>query len=214
MGTHLADRDCDAQLDPEIQIGEQRSEPRHRTVLQVARLATAHGDELCILRNVSTGGLRAEVYCDLEVGEPVEFELRTGRSIAGRVIWADGASVGVEFDRKVPILAYLAHQAIEELGRRIRAPRVQIGEKGVVRVADREFSVDIVDASQAGMCIRTDRILFTGGACQIHADGLGERGAMVRWCHDGEVGLQFKRPLTFQDFAAWRTRGKAVGALN
>jgi len=214
MAAHLVDRGRDAQLDPEIHLGEQRADPRHRTVLQVARLATTRGDELCILRNVSAGGLRAEVYCDLAVGEPVEFELRTGRSIAGRVVWADGASIGVEFDRKVPILAYLAHQAIEELGRRVRAPRVQIGEKGVVRVADREFAVYIVDASQAGMCIRTDRVLFAGGACQIHADGLGERGATVRWCHDGEAGLQFKRPLSFHDFAAWRTRGKAVGALN
>lgn len=194
-------------LDPEI--GDQRSELRHRTVLQVARLATARGDELCILRNVSTGGLRAEVYCNLAVGEPVEFELRTCRSIAGRVIWVDGSSIGVEFDRRVPILAYLAHQAIEELGRRVRAPRVQIGEKGVVRIADREFAVFIVDASQAGICIRTDRVLFEGGACEVNANGLDKRGAIVRWCQNGEAGLQFKRPLSFHDFAAWRTRGRA-----
>lgn len=201
-----------APLDPAI--GDPRSEPRHRTVLQVARLATTRGDELCILRNVSTGGLRAEVYCHLAVGEPVEFELRTGRSITGRVIWANGTSIGVEFDRNVPILAYLAHQTIEALGRRVRAPRVQIGEKAAVRVADREFAVEIVDASQAGICFRTDRILLEGASCDIDADGLADHGAIVRWCRDGEAGLQFKRPLSFQEFAAWRTRGRARGVLN
>lgn len=214
MSTDITTNRKSADLAAGTPIGDQRADARHRTVLQVAKLETVHGDELCILRNVSAGGLRADVYTDLAVGDPVRFELKTGRSVAGRVIWTDGSAIGVEFDRKVPILAYLAHQAIEELGRRIRAPRVQVGEKGVVRIGDREFSVDIVDASQAGMCISTDRVLFTGGACQVHADGLGQRGAVVRWCHDGEAGLQFKRPLTFQDFAAWRTRGKAVGALN
>ena len=67
--------------------GDQRADARHRTVLQVAKLSTQHGDELCILRNVSAGGLRAEVYCHLAVGDPVRLELRTGRGMAGRVVW-------------------------------------------------------------------------------------------------------------------------------
>ncbi|THD34433.1 MAG: PilZ domain-containing protein [Sphingomonas sp.] len=195
-------------------IGDQRAELRHRTVLQVARLATARGDELCILRNVSAGGLRADIYCALAVGETVEFELRTGRRIAGRVIWAEGGSIGVKFDRKVPILAYLAHQTLGELGRRVRAPRVQLNGEATVRVTDREFAVHIADASQAGMCIKTDRLLLEGASCDINAAGLDERGAIVRWCRDGAAGLQFKRPLSFREFAAWRTRGRAPQVLN
>lgn len=194
-------------------VGDQRAEGRYRTVLQVAKLQTARGDELCILRNVSAGGLRADVYRELAVGEPVRFELKTGRSVAGRVVWTDGPAIGVEFDRKVPILAYLAHQAIEELGRRVRPPRVHIGERGLMRVGDREFAVEIIDASQAGMRVRTDRVLSEGGECQVISDGLGERGAIVRWCHSGFAGLQFKQPLQFRDFAAWRTRNKPTGQL-
>jgi len=192
---------------------EKRADSRHRTVLQVAKLQTARGDELCILRNVSAGGLRADVYTDLAVGEPVRFELKTGRSVAGRVAWTNGEAIGVEFDRKVPILAYLAHQAIEELGRRVRAPRVHVGKGGFLRVADQEHPVEIVDASQAGMCVRTDRILPEGCTCQVITEGLSERGAIVRWCHDGLAGLQFKQPLQFREFAAWRTHGKVTGRI-
>lgn len=213
MASHLIPDRTTPDLGMGGPMGDQRADGRHRTVLQVAKLETVHGDELCILRNVSAGGLRADVYRELAVGEPVRFELKTGRSVAGHVAWTDGTAIGVEFDSKVPILAYLAHQAIEELGRRVRAPRVHIGERGYLRVADREFPVDIVDASQAGMRVRTDRVLFEGGACQIIADGLGERGATVRWCRDGCVGLQFKQPLQFRDFAAWRTRGRPAGLL-
>lgn len=201
-----------APCDPSM--GDQRSEPRHRTVLQVAKLATARGDELCILRNVSAGGLRAQVYCDLAVGEAVEFELRTGRRMAGRVIWAEGSSIGVKFDRKVPILAYLAHQAIEELGQRVRPPRVGVGEKATIRVEDRELSVAIVDASQAGMCICADRVLSENASCLIKADGLDERGAIVRWSRDGHAGLQFKRALSFREFGTWRTGVRVQSKLN
>jgi len=199
---------------PVAPIPDQRTDARHRTVLQVAKLATVHGDQLCILRNVSAGGLEAVVYCDLAVGDPVQFELRTGRDMAGRVVWAKGSSIGVAFDRKVPILAYLTHQAIQEMGRRARPPRVRIDEQGVLRVAEREFPIGIVDASQGGMRIRTDRVLVAGGPCQIVADGLGERGALVRWCRDGEVGVQLKQPLSFHEFAQWRIPKLRPASLN
>lgn len=192
--------------------GDQRADVRHRTVLQVAKLATERGDELCILRNVSAGGLRAEVYCRLSVGDRVQLELRTGRGMRGRVVWVSGSSIGVEFDRKVPILSYLAHQAMRELGRRIRAPRVRIGEPGILRVPEGDFPADIVDASQGGMRLRTDRALSAGSACRVVAEGLGERGALVRWCREGQIGLQLKRPLCFHEFAQWRTRTKSPGA--
>ena len=212
MATFLSNRK--AQAPPNVAMPDQRTDVRHRTVLQVAKLATVHGDQLCILRNVSAGGLEAVVYCDLAVGDPVQFELRTGRGMAGRVVWAQGSSIGVAFDHKVPILAYLAHQAIEEMGRRVRSPRVRINEQGVLRIADREFPIDIIDASQAGMRIRTDRVLFVGGPCQIVADGLGERGALVRWCRDGEVGVQLKQPLSFHEFAQWRAAKLRPASLN
>jgi hypothetical protein len=211
----MTDRIIDQHGQPNVGLPavDQRADQRHRTVLQVAKLATVHGDELCILRNVSAGGLRAEVYCELAPGEPVEFELKTGRRVAGTVVWVEGNAIGVQFDRRVPILSYLAHQAIKELGRRVRAPRVHIGERGLMRVAEREFDIDILDASQGGMRIRTDRVLYAGGACQIVANGLGERAALIRWCRDGEVGLELKRPLAFGEFAAWRKRTKpsAIG---
>ena len=48
----------------------------------------------------------------------------------------------------------------------------------------------------------------------IVADDLGERGAIVRWCLDGETGLQLKQPLSFHEFARWRTRSLHPHSLN
>src|SRR3569623_236087 len=156
-------------------VGERRADERHRSILQGGKLATVQGDELCILRNLSAGGLRAEVYRELSVGEPVRFELKTGRSMTGHVAWVDGLSIGVEFDRRIPIVPYLTHQVIGELGRRIRPPRVQVREPALLRVADREFAVVIVVASHAGFRVMTDGVLYDGGAVLVCAEGLGSR---------------------------------------
>jgi hypothetical protein len=210
MTAFLSDRTGRVQPNAVMPAGDQRADARHRTVLQVAKLETARGDELCILRNVSAGGLEAVVYSDLAIGDAVRFELRTGRSMAGRVVWTNDSSIGVAFDRKVPILSYLAHQAIEEMGRRVRSPRVRIAEPGILRLPDGDILAGIVDASQAGMRIRTDRNLTAGRECQVVAEGLGVRGALVRWCRDGEAGLQLKQPLGFREFAQWRTKVKSL----
>jgi hypothetical protein len=214
MVTLLFDKIRQARLTAGTPAGDQRADERHRTVLQVAKLATAHGDELCILRDVSAGGFQAVVYGTFAVGDRVRFELRTGRSMAGRIVWTNGSVIGVAFDRKVPILTYLAHQAIKEMGRPARPPRVKVGGHGVVCVTGREFPVGIVDASQGGMRVRTSEILTAGDACQIAAEGLGEREAVVRWCKDGEIGLQLKQPLCFREFAGWRKRKSRPVALN
>jgi hypothetical protein len=214
MATFLYDKTRQARLTAGTPAGDQRADERHRLVLQVAKLATAQGDELCILRNVSAGGLQAVVYRSFAVGERVTFEFRTKRRMPGRVVWATGSLIGVAFDRKVPILAYLAHQAIEEMGRRVRPPRIRIGEQGILCVADRIFPVVIVDASEAGMRIGTGEILSVGETCRVAADGLGDRGAVVRWCSDGEIGLQLDQPLAFREFGRWRTWNMRPARLN
>lgn len=214
MATFLYDQTRRAQLTAGTPAGDQRADERYKTVLQVAKLETAQGDALCILRNVSAGGLQAVVYSSLAVGDPVRFQLRTGRAMTGHVVWTSGSVIGVAFDRKVPILTYLAHQAIKEMGRRARPPRVRIGESGALRVADREFSIGIVDASQAGMRIATPHVLSAGDACRIVADGLGERDAVARWCSDGQIGLELDHPLCFREFARWRTQNARKGSLN
>lgn len=213
MATFTYNQTHRGQLTGGTRASEQRVDERHRTVLQVAKLATAQGEELCILRDVSGGGFQAVVYRNLAVGDVVSLELRTGRRMAGRVAWTNGSLIGAAFDQKVPILSYLAHQAFAEMGRGARPPRVRIDEPAALRVGTGVSAVDIIDASQAGMRVRSEHVLSAGNIVQIAADGLGERSASICWCRDGEVGLRFKQPLSFRDFGQWRThkvRGRSV----
>lgn len=53
------------------------------------------------VRNISEGGLMAEVPVVAEIGSPVTLELRGIGPISGRIAWCTLGRVGVAFDRQI-----------------------------------------------------------------------------------------------------------------
>jgi hypothetical protein len=190
---------------------ERRCNSRHATVLQIAKLSTDRCEELCILRDISPHGLRAEVYYPMNIGDRVSFELKTGRRVSGRVIWRDGKSIGVEFDSRVPVLAILAHQTLDELGYKARQPRLRTDAPAQLYIDDGAVPVRLCNVSQAGTRISVDRILRVGVRCEIALEGLGRRKAIVRWYRNGAAGVMFLQPMSYPEFAAWRQMLARVG---
>ncbi|NIJ18717.1 hypothetical protein FHS95_000386 [Sphingomonas naasensis] len=58
------------------------------------------------VRNLSSGGLMAEYAAPVEIGTPVEIEVRGVGWVKGRIAWATDGRVGVAFDIEIdPMLA-------------------------------------------------------------------------------------------------------------
>ena len=58
------------------------------------------------VRNLSAGGLMAELPAGLELGLQVEFEVRGIGWVPGKVAWSAAGRVGIAFDRQIdPMLA-------------------------------------------------------------------------------------------------------------
>ena len=72
-------------LSDDVPSSERRTNPRHVTVLRVAKLITPHGEELCLVRDISTGGLMAHIYSELKVGDPVTAEFKSGHVAPGKI---------------------------------------------------------------------------------------------------------------------------------
>ncbi|WP_267432391.1 PilZ domain-containing protein [Sphingomonas sp. GM_Shp_1] len=53
------------------------------------------------VRNISEGGLMAELPLAVEIGAPITFDLRGIGPVAGRVAWSTQGRVGVAFDRPI-----------------------------------------------------------------------------------------------------------------
>lgn len=185
-------------------IPDRRQAVRHATILQVARLILDRGEELCILRDISAGGLKATVYCPLAQGDRVTIVLKTGRKVAGRVAWADRDVIGVAFDRRVSVVRLLAHHALEKLGHRVRSPRLNVDLPGELRDDGAAFDVRIRDVSQGGMRLVVDRLLDLSRPYELTVPALGTRTVVVCWCRDAQAGVAFKQPLGYPEFASWR----------
>lgn len=187
-----------------VEPQERRRAVRHTTVFQVAKLCAGRSEELCILRDISDTGLRAEIYNIVDPGEPVTFEMRTGHRVSGKVIWARDNSIGVEFDQRVSVPEVLAHCSFDDRLGRMRPPRIEVRMRGMLLAGRDLVDVEIRNVSQAGMKVAPGQPLLPAMDVAVRLQGIGQRGAKVRWYREGEAGLQLVSPLTYDEFAAWR----------
>lgn len=183
---------------------ERRRAIRHTTLFQIAKLCSAHSEELCILRDISDTGLRAEIYCRVQPAEIVTFEMRTGHRVSGRVVWARDNVIGVHFDALISVPEVLAHCSFDERLGRMRPPRIDVDMPGLILSGRDLIDVSIRNISQAGLKIICPQPLLTGSDVTVRLTGIGQRGAKVRWQREQDCGLQLLQPLTYAEFTAWR----------
>ena len=188
----------------DVEVFERRRSARTATVFQLAKI-TSHGrEELCMVRDVSPTGMKAQVYHAIEVGSAIAIELKTGHALSGRVVWADAPFIGVQFDTQVEVQEMLAHCAFDYRLARMRPPRIDTNLLATVTVYGVPLEVRVTNLSLAGLAIETDLVLPQDEVCHITLPGLDPLKAVVRWSRGSEAGLQLDAPIDFFDFATWR----------
>ena len=186
---------------------DRRQSIRHAAVNQVAKIRLNSGrEELCLLRDISAEGLRAEIYIPLEVGAQICVELRTAHSARGRIVWVRGDEIGVSFEEAIPAAAMLAHCSFDQNAAKLRPPRLKVNLRGLLRIDDQAKMVDIGNISQAGLQIAAPEPLRANTACTIVLSGLPARGATICWWREGAAGLMLAEPFDYATFAQWRSR--------
>ncbi|MBC9032974.1 PilZ domain-containing protein [Sphingomonas sp. JC676] len=185
---------------------ERRKSQRHITVLQVAKLVTETCEELCIVRDISSGGLKAEIYCPLQLDDKVQIQFKSGQQVDGHVVWLEDRQAGIEFDQTIETERLLVRRERDPEGNPVRAPRLKVDMPGMLRVNGEQACVHVGDISQDGCKVHSDLLLKPGIGCEISLPGLGFRMAAVRWFRDNEAGVRFHERLSYQEFAQWRHR--------
>ncbi|HEY0412017.1 MAG TPA: PilZ domain-containing protein [Allosphingosinicella sp.] len=182
---------------------ERRRDPRHLTILRVGALISERGRELCLIRNISAGGIMAHVYSHRERGERVAIELKSNERIAGEVVWISDSNVGIEFEAPVDVAEMLSSQAVLENGWRPRLPRVEVDRLATLRCGARFYGVNTRDISQGGVKIETDQALELGAAVVLALDKFRPLHGAVRWCDGGLAGIAFNQLIPFHELMAW-----------
>jgi len=187
----------DTESENDRRIGE-----RHMTILRVGKLVAHGSQQLCLIRNISSGGLMAHVYAPHAIGDRVEIELKSDERLAGEVIWVKDGHVGVRFDGAVEISDILTHGPRPD-GRKSRPPRLDVSCRARLRVGEDRYRVQIRDISQGGVKVEIDEILDADSDVLVSVEGLAPVKGVVRWWRDGVAGIAFLRPIPFDALTGW-----------
>src|SRR4029453_14305053 len=119
---------------------ERRADERMIAMLRVAKLTDPAGREQLIrVRNVSAGGLMAEVGHPVEVGDVVEIEL-SSQQVTSSVVWIREGTAGFKFDQNIDLGELLAGRK-QRHGFRPRPPRLEVNCKANVKLEKSCYNV-------------------------------------------------------------------------
>jgi hypothetical protein len=188
---------------------ERRREEREQlSVYRSATLRWRGVEALCLIRNISSGGLMGRLHAELMPGEPVTIEIRSGTLNAGHVAWSQGDLVGIAFDERIEVLDVLHAPTAGEPGLVQRMPRVRISCPVTLLVDGNRHQVTLVDVSQGGAKLATE-LLREGDEVTVTIQGLDPHRGVVRWAHDGHAGVAFLSRVPFEPLAKWALERQA-----
>ncbi len=185
---------------------ERRRDVRHLTILRVGTLIVDDQRELCLVRNISAGGLMALVHSELEPGQPVTVELKTNQLIAGRVSWTRDSTIGVAFEDKIDVADVLSNPQVLDNGWRPRMPRIPVDRMATIRAGARTYWVSTRDISQGGVKVEADQPLDIGGETVVTLENFRPIAGLVRWRKDNVVGISFNQLIPFHELSSWLTQ--------
>lgn len=179
-------------------------EARVTTILLIGKMMSAHGETLCRIRNLSSGGLMAEVHVPLAVDDPVRIELKAGDQLAGRVRWIREGRMGIAFDEPIDVSAMLARATVKTVAEGlVRPPRFDVDCPVELRGEGRRHAGRLVNVSQGGARLESDFAPDQAQLLTLAIPGLPERRSAVRWVRDGAIGLSLLEPLSFEELGIW-----------
>lgn len=184
---------------------ERRGAPRFTKLLRVGTLETEAGKELCLVRNISAGGLMAKATSPVRIGSRVRIELKTGGHVSGIVTWSEGCEIGLQFDRTIDVDLLL--QNVGPDGNPPRLPRVELTCPAMLRVGSKLYRASLRDVSQGGVKVIANRRLPLEEVV-VSVMGLPSARGVVCWSRDDQAGIAFNDLLPLSVLAEWIRRSR------
>lgn len=182
---------------------DRRNGTRHLKILRVGTLVTGGRRELCLIRNISAGGILAHVYSTLRVGQEVSVALKSNTMLSGSVVWVKDANAGIEFDETIDVEEMLSNASLTENGWLPRLPRVEVDWLATVRSGANIIWVTVRDISQGGVKFESDTPIAPGQQVTLTVDRFRSVPGVLRWYEDGQGGIQFNELIPFSELMGW-----------
>lgn len=191
---------------------ERRTGERHLSLLRVGSLKIGDRRELCLIKNISAGGMLIRAYCPIPEGCPVSVELKQGEAVSGVARWVRDGFAGIEFDEAIDVLDLLSLSAE---GPRPRMPRVEVSCIGSVREGATTHRCKAINISQGGIKVESRASIAVGAEVTVSLFGLQPCSGTVRWRDETFYGITFSPMLPLPALVTWlqdeRARLRAAG---
>ena len=169
---------------------DRRSGERYVSLLRVGAMTVDGRRELCLIRNVSAGGMMIRPYSPIPVGARITIELKHGESVSGQAQWSDNGLVGVVFDEQIDVLALLNAPGGQP---RPRMPRIELNCTATLRHEKTVFRAPVANISQGGICVNSPVDLTVGSDIVVTLSGLHAAAGVVKWRDGDYYGIGFNR---------------------
>ncbi|WP_172799936.1 PilZ domain-containing protein [Croceicoccus bisphenolivorans] len=183
-----------------------RSDERQQSVYRPALIETDGFSGFCMVRNLSSRGMKADAYAELDTGQRVVVELSHIQRVDGQIIWSDGSNVGIRFDRKIDVPSVLlGTEGLPDSIANSRPPRLTIGCTASVSTERGEIPAWVSDVSQRGLKVVISGVA-KGEEVHVLLPHHHVKKAIVRWTQEGAAGLNFVAPMKYCELAEWAIR--------
>lgn len=185
---------------------ELRTAPRFTLLIRAAKLVSAQGEFVCVIRDVSETGVSVRMFHKLPGCKHFALHMPGGASYEITAVWQRDNEAGFSFDQPVEV-----PQLINESGDYPkRGLRLGLCFPVMVTTLTHRYEGVVENISQQGARIACDGLLSIDQTVRIEAPGVGgelrEVRAKIRWRRDQRYGLVFEDTFTLGDFArmaAW-----------
>lgn len=179
---------------------DRREGERHMTLYRVGSIQVENRRELCLIKNISAGGMMIRLYCTVAEGTPLTVELKSGQPITGKISWTREHHAGIAFNEPVDVIDILSSAMS---GPRPRMPRIETSCHATLREGANALRVKACDISQGGVKIQCDTILPQGADVVVTLPGLEPQRGIACWSDRGFIGINFNRLIPLSELVAW-----------
>jgi PilZ domain len=179
---------------------DRRVASRFTLLIRAAKLISAAGEQLCVIRDASQTGVKLKLFHPLRATGPLELELANGERFAVEQVWQADGHAGFRFPEEVDLARLVESERGQFPSRRLRLRvdvPVRIVAGGLVLDAKME------NISQQGAGLLCEEHLALDQLVRLERNGRPPIYAKVRWRRTPAYGLIFEHTFGFEDLARY-----------
>lgn len=179
-----------------------RDKNRFALLIRSAKLICELGEFLCIVRDVSEGGVKLRLFHPLPPCPTFQLELSSRHTFEIEPVWSNGDLSGFRFPNPVDVPDFISERSQYPK----RALRINLKAPAIVRVEGGAFSATIRDLSREGVRIETQVALALEQKVSLEAAHFSSRVGTVRWRKTPTFGVALQNLLSFDTLALTAAR--------